>query len=164
MKNDSDQKKLISILQNAYSGEQAAAYAYRGHWRSLKNHDEILNIQKIEKEEWEHRRRVGLMLMDLGSEPDKIKELYLTLIGKTIAFLCHIIGWFLAMYFAGKIESSNVREYEDAAFYAGKINRELIKDDLLVMAEVEKEHELFFKNIIARHPMLPVTRFFFKWG
>ena len=29
-------QNLIRILQNAYSGELAAAYAYRGHWRSLK--------------------------------------------------------------------------------------------------------------------------------
>ena len=33
--NDARQN-LIRILQNAYSGELAAAYAYRGHWQSLK--------------------------------------------------------------------------------------------------------------------------------
>ena len=29
-------RNLIRILQNAYSGEIAAAYAYRGHWKSVK--------------------------------------------------------------------------------------------------------------------------------
>jgi rubrerythrin len=160
----SNKKKLTNILQNAYSGELAAAYAYRGHWKSLKEPSEILTIQKIENEEWEHRRKVGLMLEDLGSGPNKLKEVYLTIIGKTIGFLCHIIGWFLAMYFAGRIESKNFKEYEDAAFYANAMELKSIYQDLVIMADVEKEHELFFKNIIARHPFLPFIRYFFKWG
>ncbi len=29
-------QNLIRILQSAYSGEMAAAYAYRGHWKNIK--------------------------------------------------------------------------------------------------------------------------------
>jgi rubrerythrin len=164
VKEHSNQKKLINILKNAYSGELAAAYAYRGHWKSLKEPTEIQTIQKIENEEWDHRRKVGLMLDFFSSKPNKMKELRLTIIGKTIGILCHIIGWFLAMYFAGRIESSNVKEYEDAAFYANSMDLNSIYQDLVIMAEVEREHELFFKSKIANHPFLPVIKFFFKWG
>ncbi len=52
-------KNLIRILQNAYSGEIAAAYAYRGHWKSLKDSPERTEIKKIEAEEWDHRRRLA---------------------------------------------------------------------------------------------------------
>jgi len=49
--NDARQN-LIRILQNAYSGELAAAYAYRGHWRSLKKSAaEREKIKQIEAEE-----------------------------------------------------------------------------------------------------------------
>ncbi len=41
-------QNLMRILQNAYSGEIAAAYAYRGHWKSLKDSPERTEIKKIE--------------------------------------------------------------------------------------------------------------------
>jgi hypothetical protein len=56
-------ENLVRILQNAYSGEVAAAYAYRGHWRSLKDSPEKERIKKIEAEEWHHRTRVGRWLV-----------------------------------------------------------------------------------------------------
>ncbi len=52
------ERNLIRILQNAYSGERAAAFAYRGHWKSLKESAEKTQIQKIEAEEWQHRANV----------------------------------------------------------------------------------------------------------
>jgi rubrerythrin len=54
--------KLINILQLAYSGELAAAYAYRGHWHSLSDPDDRAQVKKIEEEEWHHRKLVGEML------------------------------------------------------------------------------------------------------
>ena len=41
-------QKLIALLQLAYSGELAAAYAYRGHWRSVSNEKEQAAIRAIE--------------------------------------------------------------------------------------------------------------------
>lgn len=62
-------QNLIRILQNACSGEIAAAYAYRGHWKSVKESPERTEIKKIEAEEWDHRRRVGEWLDKLGQNP-----------------------------------------------------------------------------------------------
>lgn len=47
----SSHRQFIYVLKGAYSGELAAAYAYRGHWRSLKNPLERGKVQEIEIEE-----------------------------------------------------------------------------------------------------------------
>lgn len=155
---------LIQILQGAYSGELAAGFAYRGHWRSVKNADERAAIQKIESEEWGHRRRVGDMLASLGAAPQKLREAKLWVIGRTIGFACHVIGWFLPMYFAGRLESGNVVEYEVAASHAAALGLKEFEADLLVMAGVEREHELFFASVIRGHRLLPLISNLFGWA
>ncbi|HET8644434.1 MAG TPA: ferritin-like domain-containing protein, partial [Vicinamibacteria bacterium] len=109
---------LIHVLQLAYSGERAAAYAYRGHWRSVADAEEAARIRQIEDEEWHHRRLVGDMLARLGARPRSLRELRALLIGRTLGLLCHLAGWYLPMYAAGRLESRNVREYETAARHA----------------------------------------------
>ena len=155
---------LIHILQGAYSGELAAGFAYRGHWKSVKNADERAAIQKIEREEWVHRKRVGEMLASLDSAPRKFREAKLWLIGRSIGLSCHLIGWFLPMYFAGRLESGNVIEYQVAASHAAALGLKEFEADLLVMARVEKEHELFFLNVITGHRLLPIVSGVFGWG
>ena len=155
---------LIQILQGAYSGELAAGFAYRGHWRSVKNPNERVAIQKIEREEWVHRARVGEMLATLGGAPRKLLEAKLWMIGRTIGLACHMIGWFLPMYFAGRLESGNVVEYEVAASHAGALGLKEFEADLLEMARVEKEHEVFFSTVIIGHRLLPMTSAVFGWG
>lgn len=157
-------RHLIQILQSAYSGELAAGFAYRGHWKSLKNADECAAIQKIEHEEWVHRTRVGEMLASLGAAPLKYREARFWLIGRTIGLACHVIGWFLPMYFAGRLESGNVVEYEVAALHAGALGLKEFETDLLMMAGVEKEHEMFFLNAVVGHRLLPLVSTFFDWG
>jgi rubrerythrin len=89
MSNSGDNlQKLIAILQLAYSGELAAAYAYRGHWHSVSAADERQSIRTIEEDEWRHRELVGEMLAALGSGPNKARETRATLIGRTLGFLC----------------------------------------------------------------------------
>jgi rubrerythrin len=56
---------LIGLLQLAYSGELAAAYAYRGHWKSVSDPEERHRIEEIEQDEWHHRKLVGEMLANL---------------------------------------------------------------------------------------------------
>jgi len=63
---DHNRARLIAILQLAYSGELAAAHAYRGHWRSVSDEDERQSIKSIEEDEWRHRALVGEMLTALG--------------------------------------------------------------------------------------------------
>ena len=155
---------LIEILRNAYSGELAAAYAYRGHWKSLKDAAEIDHIKKIEDEEWLHREKVGRLLEAMRSAPSKRKEARMWLIGRTVGLACHLIGRFLPMYFAGRLETSNVGEYEAAARHAGELGLIEFESELRVMAAVEKEHESFFMGVVANHRLLPFMRALFKWG
>ncbi|MFY9556361.1 MAG: ferritin-like domain-containing protein [Blastocatellia bacterium] len=161
---DDHRQHLIDILQGAYSGELAAGFAYRGHWKSVKNTTERATIQKIEQEEWMHRRRVGEMLQSLGAGPQKLREAKLWVIGRSIGLACHFIGWFLPMYFAGRLESGNVIEYQVAASHAAALELKDFEADLLVMARVEKEHEVFFLSVIAGHRMLPLLARVFGWG
>jgi len=130
MNSEDHRRRLIQILQGAYSGELAAGFAYRGHWKSLKMAAERAAIQKIEREEWIHRERVGEMLAILGAAPLTLREAKLWTIGRTIGLACHLIGWFLPMYFAGRLESGNVIEYEAAASHAATIGLEEFERDL----------------------------------
>jgi hypothetical protein len=57
------------------------------------------------------------------------------------------------MYGAGKLESSNVREYEAAARYARDCDRAEFIDCLLAMAEVEWEHEKYFRAQVMKHSL-----------
>ena len=143
--------RLIHILQLAYSGERAAAYAYRGHWRSVANSEEKESIHRIEDEEWHHRRLVGEMLSALGASPDPRREFRSVLIGRILQALCHVSGWLLPMYGAGKLERRNIVEYEDAARYAVGCGKVDFVDCLLTMAEVEWEHEHYFRACVLRH-------------
>lgn len=143
--------KLIKILQLAYSGELAAGYAYRGHWHSLRDAEDRARVKTIEEEEWHHRRLVGEMLKDLGAGPLRIRELRATIVGRTLGLLCHVSGWFMPMYGAGKLESRNIVEYEVAARHARDCGREDLIDCLLTMAEVEWEHERYFRSCVLRH-------------
>src|SRR5215207_728807 len=143
--------QLIATLQMAYSGELAAGYAYRGHWHSLNDPAERLHIKTIEDEEWHHRKLVGEMLGSLGSGPNRIREIRATMVGRVLGLLCHISGWFAPMYGAGKLESRNIVEYETAARHARDCGREDLIDCLLTMAEVEWEHERYFRECVLSH-------------
>jgi len=143
--------KLINILQLAFSGELAAGYAYRGHWHSLSDPDERARVKQIEDEEWHHRKLVGEMLSSLGAGPDKGREVRARIVGRTLGLLCHVSGWFVPMYGAGRLESRNIVEYETAARYARACGRTDLIDCLLTMAEVEWEHERYFRACVLRH-------------
>jgi len=156
--------ELIHTLHLAYSGEKAAGYAYNAHWRSVKNPEQRERIQKIEKEEWDHRAIVGEMLAFLGAKPQVWRELMMATIGRTVGFSCYIIGWFLPMYFAGRLESANWREYEVAAFHANKLGLFDFEKELMRLSQVEREHELFYLQMVTNHRLLPLLKMFFQWG
>ena len=157
-------ENLIHILQNAYSGEVAAAFAYRGHWRSLRSSVEKERIKQIEAEEWDHRRRVGEWLEKLDAGPRRAREKVFWTIGKFLGLSCFISGWFMPMYFAGRLESGNSVEYEDAAKFAEELGMNECKGDLLDMARVEVEHEIFFRETVTGHWLLPTMRRLFGWS
>lgn len=163
--NNNVRQNLIRILQNAHAGELAAAFAYRGHWKSLKKGAaEIEQIRKIEAEEWEHRANVANWLEKLEAKPNKWREKVFWTIGKTIGAACFVSGWFFPMYFAGRLESGNVQEYIDAAEYAKELGMHECYDEMIEMSRVEGEHEEFFRSIIADHRLLPLTKRFFRWS
>ncbi len=151
-------EELIRLLQNAYSGELAAFYAYEGHWRSLRDPQEIADVQKIQREEWEHRECIGRFLKELGAAPNPRRELIFTCIGKTISLLCRIGGWYIPMYGAGKLERGNIVEYEIAARMAASAGFSHMVDELLKMAEVEWDHELYFRRKAQSHGLRHLLR------
>jgi rubrerythrin len=146
-------QNLITLLQLAYSGERAAGYAYRGHWKSVSDKEERVRIKQIEDEEWHHRKLVGDMLSSLNAQPVSHREIRAWIIGRGLGLLCHVMGWLAPMYGAGRLEGLNIVEYETAARYARNCGREDFIDCLLTMAEVEWEHENYFRTLVLRHPL-----------
>ncbi|HKP73024.1 MAG TPA: demethoxyubiquinone hydroxylase family protein [Pyrinomonadaceae bacterium] len=160
---EDDQRRLARVLQGAYSGELAAAYAYRGHWKSLRKQRERERVKRIEDEEWVHREKVRAIMSALSVAPVGSREKVMWTIGRTLGLFCHVAGWFLPMYFAGRLESTNVEEYETAAFHARRLGLAEFASDLEHMAAVEGEHEVFFREMCASHPLLPLMRRVFGW-
>lgn len=150
---DDSRQKLVKILQLAYSAELAAAYAYRGHWKSVHDKDERAHIEQIENDEWHHRKLVGEMLRKLDAAPKRFGEFRARIVGRTLGLLCHFTGWLAPMYGAGRLESGNIVEYEIAARHARDCGKENFIDCLLGMAEVEWEHEQYFRSRVLVHPV-----------
>ena len=151
MDRESARSLLVRVLRHAHAGELAAGHAYRGHAASVSDPAEKVRIRQIEDEEWVHRQQVGEMLAALGAAPESAQERKLYFIGKTIAVLCRIGGWYVPMYGAGRLESHNVKEYEDAADFAVGCGHPELVECLLEMAEVEWEHEAYFRAKVESH-------------
>jgi hypothetical protein len=155
---------LIRLLQQAYSGEKAAAFAYQGHAGAVSKADEKAAIKQIEIDEWNHRAEV-LNMMNLYNVPvSKWYEFRDHVIGKTISASCYLIGWFMPFYFAGSLESGNVCEYVrmKRLFNAEGITGH---DEILYeMSLKEKEHEVYFYEQIKDNKLLPFFERFFAWG
>src|SRR5262249_39299140 len=152
------------VLRMAYSGEKAAAYAYNAHWKSVKDPQQRADIRRIEDEELEHRQIVGEMLQTLCAKPQIWREIMMTVIGRTVGIACFLIGWFLPMYFAGRLEHANVNEYEVAAAHARELGLNEYAAVLHSLSDVELRHEQFFLNVVQGHPMLPFMIAVYKWG
>jgi rubrerythrin len=151
MREEDARESLIALLQLAYAAEKAAGYAYRGHWHSVVDADERIRLAQIENEEWHHRDLVGEMLNTLGAAPNKRLEIRAAIIGRSLGVLCHFTGWLAPMYGAGRLESRNIREYETAARFAAGCGHHEFVDCLLKMAEVEWEHEKYFRSRVLIH-------------
>ncbi len=150
--------QLVKVLQSAVSGELAAGFAYRGHAKSVRLPAERSRLQQIEQEEWHHRALVQGLLAELGAKPSGVREIVFWLIGRSIGLLCRIGGWFIPMFGAGLLERGNIEEYEVAARYAQACGRPEMIDCLLAMAEVEWDHEQYFRERIQGHRLTRVFR------
>ena len=147
----SAEQRLIQILRAAHAGEHAAALAYHGHARSLRPGNERDMVARIGAEETAHRARVREMLSELGATPAPHREFIFMLIGRTLSALCHVSGWFAPMYGAGWIERRNIQEYVEAERFAREAGYHAFADELLIMAQVEWDHEQYFRTCVVRH-------------
>jgi rubrerythrin len=164
MDEEDARRRLIGMLRSAYSGELAAALAYRAHRKAVSNAGERAALAKIEAEEWTHRREVGMLLQRLGERPQRLREMVMRVIGCSAGVSCYLGSWILPMYFAGRLEHANIREYEDGAEYARALRLPDFARALLEMSAVECEHEAFFLRTVAAHPWLPALKRLFAWG
>ncbi len=156
------QSALITLLQNAHAGEKAAANAYFGHGHSLfvTDKNEKNEILKIYKDELHHRQQLKKFLQQLNSQPRLFREIQMWLIGAFIAVLSYFGTWLIPMYGAGRLERSNIGEYEVAArlaLIAGEIS---LIDELLHFAEIEWDHEFYFRKKVESHPF---SRWILLW-
>lgn len=159
-----DHPKLVDLLQRAYSAEKAAAFAYIGHAGSVKDPEQKKAIKQIEDDEWGHRREVLAIMQQYDVPVSKFYEFQFHVIGKFIAFSCYVIGWFMPYYFAGRLESGNVCEYFVMMHYFHELG---IKDHDQVLYDMgikEKEHEVFFLEVVQKSKLLPLFEKIFKWG
>jgi len=104
-------------------------------------------IARIEREEWEHRA----IVLSCSSVWMLSRSAYATLDAHrrvAVAGACFVIGRFLAMYFAGRLESSNIGEYVDGAMSAQRLERFADERTFERLARVEAEHERFFRNAV----------------
>jgi hypothetical protein len=155
---------LIDLLQRAYSAEMAAAFAYVGHASSLKDPAAKAAVNQIELDEWNHRKHVLGLMRRYEVPVSRYYEARFYIIGKAISLSCHIIGWFMPYFFAGKLESGNVCEYFIMMQYfrsLGITNHDAI---LYEMGMKEKEHEIYFLSQIKTSKLLPFFERLFGWG
>ena len=157
-------KKLIDLLQRAYSAEKAAAFAYIGHAGSVKNKEEKAAIRQIEADEWHHRREVLKIMRRYDIPVSKYYEIKFGFIGRFIQFSCYVIGWFMPFYFAGRLESGNVCEYFRMLHYFHALGITEHDSILYDMGIKEKEHEVYFLEKIKTSKLLPVFEKVFNWG
>ena len=155
---------LVRILQNAHAGELAAAYAYRGHWRSLRARGERAEVARIESAEWHHRNEVFEHLLALDAAPRPRRELLMGAIGAFFGALCLVGGWFAPMYAAGRLEAINTFEYETARDAAQALDLDDLVEALDAMIVEEDRHERWFGERCRGHWMLPIASRLFGWS
>ena len=155
---------LVELLQRAYSAEKAAAFAYIGHAASLKIPEAKAAVKQIEDDEWNHRRNVLAIMQQYDVPISRYSEIKFHIIGKTISLSCHVIGWFMPYFFAGKLESGNVCEYFVMMKYFHALGIREHDEILYEMAIKEKEHEVYFLEQIKASKWLPIFEKVFSWG
>jgi len=155
---------LTDLLQQAYSAEKAAAFAYQGHAGSVKANDEKKAIKQIEIDEWNHRAEVLKMMAQYNVPVSQWYEVKNYFIGKVISTGCYLIGWFMPFYFAGSLESGNVCEYVRMKRLFNALDITEHDEVLYEMSLREKEHEVYFYEKIKDNKLLPFFERLFAWG
>jgi len=155
---------LVELLQRAYSAEKAAAFAYIGHAKSLKDPAAKAAVKQIENDEWDHRRNVLAIMQQYDIPISRFYEIKFHVIGRFISASCYVIGWFMPYSFAGKLESGNVCEYFVMMKYFHALDIREHDQILFEMGIKEKEHEVYFLEQIKSSRWLPWFEKVFSWG
>jgi hypothetical protein len=150
-----DHPALVRLLQRAYSAERAASFAYIGHAASLRDPQAKAAVKQIEDDEWAHRRHVLAIMQQYGVPVSRWFEVHYYVVGKIIGASCHVIGWFMPYFFAGKLESGNVCEYFVMMRYFHSLGIREHDAILYEMGMKEKEHEVYFLEQIKTSRLLP---------
>ena len=158
-----ERKALRKLLQQAYSAEKAAAFAYQGHAGSVKDPEQKKAIRQIEIDEWNHRKEVLQIMQKYDIPVSRFNEFKFHIIGKVISGSCYVIGWFMPFYFAGSLESGNVCEYFRMMHYFHEIGITEHDEILYEMGIKEKEHEIYFLSQIENSKMLTIFEKVFSW-
>ena len=159
-----DHPALVKLLQKAYSGEKAAAFAYIGHARSLRDPAAKAAVRQIEVDEWKHRENVLGLMRRYDVPVSRWLEVKLHIIGRIISASCHVIGRFMPFFFAGKLESGNVCEYFVMMRHFHSLGIREHDAMLYEMGMKEKEHEVYFLGQIRASGLLPLFERLFSWG
>ncbi|MEQ1852010.1 MAG: ferritin-like domain-containing protein [Chthoniobacteraceae bacterium] len=159
-----DHPALVTLLQKAYSGEKAAAFAYIGHARSLRDPAAKAAVRQIEQDEWQHRENVLGLMRRYDVPVSRWLEVKLHIIGRVISASCHVIGRFMPFFFAGKLESGNVCEYFVMMRHFHSLGIHDHDAMLYEMGMKEKEHEVYFLEQIRKSRLLPLFERLFSWG
>ena len=155
---------LIDSLRKAYSAEKAASFAYIGHAGSLRKKEEIRKVNEIEQDEWIHRANLLRIMAEYEISPSRYYELKYHVIGKIIGLSCFVIGRFMPYFFAEKLESGNVCEYFVMMHYFRSLG--IIEHDevLYEMGIKEKEHEVYFSDMVKNERWFPLFEKLFSWS
>ncbi|MFM8287854.1 MAG: ferritin-like domain-containing protein [Planctomycetaceae bacterium] len=156
--------RLVRLLKLAYSAERAAALAYIGHANSVRDPVAKAAIRQIELDEWRHRETVLGLMNQYGIAPSRYFEIQFFLIGRVLSLSCHLIGWFMPYYFAGRLESGNVCEYFIMQRYFHELGITAHDEVLQEMGIKEKEHEVYFQESLKNSRLLPLFERIFGWG
>lgn len=156
--------ELSKLVRLAYSAERAACFAYQGHAASVRDPLEKLALRQIEAEEWTHREHLSRIMAKLGLRPSRFLESKYLCIGKGIGLSCRFIGWFMPMYFAGRLESGNVTEYVVMERLARERGMREELECIREMARVEKTHEAYFLGRARTHWAMGPFEALFGWG
>jgi rubrerythrin len=159
-----DHPKLVRLLQKAYSAEKAAAFAYIGHAGSVRDPKIKAGIKQIEDDEWGHRTEVLKIMNQYDIPIARFSEVKFHIIGRIISASCYVIGQFMPYFFAGRLESGNVCEYFVMMHYFNELGITKHDETLYEMGIKEKEHEVFFYEMIKDAKWLPYFEKIFNWG
>ena len=121
-------------------------------------------MKQIEQDEWDHRRHVLEIMNEYDITVSRYYELKYHIIGKVIGYSCYVIGRFMPYFFAGKLESGNVCEYFVMMKYLNSLGIHKHDQILYEMGIKEKEHEVYFLDVIKDESWLPLFEKVFSWG